>query len=115
MMEALCSDCKPNKISPLSIFGYPFDKELYRNYTPDDKSGIRLEIYQYGLECKDRLMEISLDKSMLKYRMSTFAGQSGCPVISNKSIIGVHVGAGEDCNIGRLITQDMIKKLKLWC
>ena len=39
--------------------------------------------------------------------MSTLTGQSGAPVISQRGIVGVHLGSGkasENFNIGRLNT-----------
>jgi hypothetical protein len=48
---------------------------------------------------------------------SNLQGQSGCPVVSGRGIVGIHIGSGksdENFNLGRLITLDMIKKLESW-
>lgn len=49
--------------------------------------------------------------------MTTHPGQSGCPVVSNNNIIGIHVGGGagmNDYNIGKMIAQEMIDNMRVW-
>ena len=49
--------------------------------------------------------------------MTTFPGQSGCPVLYNGKMIAIHAQAskhGKDVNVGRLLTPEVIKNLILW-
>ena len=45
----------------------------------------------------------------------TEGGQSGCPVYSSSGVVAIHVGSGkksgENFNVGRLITADIIDNL----
>lgn len=53
----------------------------------------------------------------MTYTISTFPGQSGCPIISHNCLIGVHIGGGkshEFFNIGRLITFNCLENLYNW-
>lgn len=52
------------------------------------------------------------------YEVNTRPGQSGCPVILDKKIIGIHNGGGkrgENFNIGRLVTCDLVENINKWC
>lgn len=54
---------------------------------------------------------------LISYYMTTFKGQSGCPVSYGDKTIAVHIQHGkknEDFNIGRLLTVDVLKNLQLW-
>ena len=49
--------------------------------------------------------------------ISTKEGQSGCPIVSDRGVVGIHIGSGrtgENFNIGRVITLDVIVNLKKW-
>jgi V8-like Glu-specific endopeptidase len=53
----------------------------------------------------------------ITYSISTLPGQSGCPIIFNNEIIGLHLGAGKSTqfsNMGILITADVIANLLEW-
>ena len=54
---------------------------------------------------------------MIGYAISTLSGHSGSPVVANGKIISIHNGGGglgEQFNIGRLITRDLIEILCRW-
>ncbi len=49
--------------------------------------------------------------------MTTFPGQSGCPVIYGGKMIAIHAKAGDpnqNFNAGRLLTPEVIKNLAAW-
>ena len=50
--------------------------------------------------------------------ISTSGGHSGCPIVSDQGIVAIHVGSakkiGDNYNIGRLITFDLINNLQIW-
>ncbi len=49
--------------------------------------------------------------------ISTSGGHSGCPVVSDQGIVAIHIGSntkGDNYNIGRLITLDLINNLQKW-
>jgi hypothetical protein len=50
----------------------------------------------------------------IAYTISTLAGQSGCPLVSDNQVIGLHLAAGQSANIGRLITAEVIEDLEKW-
>lgn len=75
-------------------------------------------VNQYGLTRRFRVCEVKPADFKITYLIDTHSGQSGAPVISGEKIIAIHVGAGnngENFNVGRLITLDMIKLLFQWC
>ncbi len=49
--------------------------------------------------------------------MTTYSGQSGCPVIYDGKMIALHAKAGQktqNFNAGRLFTPDVIENLMKW-
>ena len=53
--------------------------------------------------------------------MTTFEGQSGCPVVHGEKTIAIHIKSGESdgsggvlFNVGRLLTLDVLKNLQNW-
>ena len=53
--------------------------------------------------------------------MTTYPGQSGCPVVYGDKAIAIHIQSGELApdktflyNVGRLVTLDMLKNIKKW-
>ena len=49
--------------------------------------------------------------------ISTQEGQSGCPIVSDRGVVGIHIGSGrkgENFTIGRLITFDLLLNLQKW-
>ena len=49
--------------------------------------------------------------------MTTFPGQSGCPVVYGGKMIAFHAKAGDpnqNFNVGRLLTPEVIKHLVAW-
>lgn len=61
----------------LAVFGYPG-----KYYEVKDKAGEKLEVYQWGLEKKEGIIEINEKKGRLVHCLSTFSGQSGAPIIA---------------------------------
>ncbi len=62
---------------------------------------------QYGDSKQDYVTEAKPSERKIKYMMSTLTGQSGSPIVSQRGIIGVHLGSGkigENYNVGRLNT-----------
>lgn len=54
---------------------------------------------------------------MIGYSMTTYPGQSGCPIIYGGNMIAIHAkggGVNQNFNIGRLFTPDVIKNLQTW-
>ncbi len=52
----------------------------------------------------------------MEYQINTLLGQSGCPVLMNGFIIGIH-NAGDEIgkiNKGRKITYDMLADMLRW-
>lgn len=86
------------------------------------------EVFQYGLimpnginvKSINQIVRLNHKKSRIEHRMSTFEGQSGSPIIAihdeGFSIIGIHKGGcqskNEKFNVGRLMTETIVKQLK---
>ncbi len=67
-------------------------------------------MFQYGLSREGKVDSVDYESGAIKYIISTLPGQSGCPVINEVNIIGIHLGSkiNNAYNIGRLITFDVI-------
>ncbi|KAI1272924.1 trypsin-like cysteine/serine peptidase domain-containing protein [Xylaria sp. FL0933] len=83
----------------LGVVGYPADKSLADKDGREEKGALMYEMFndiQYNLEDKK-----NNPLQMLKYRISTFGGQSGAPVIrknGNQIAIATHVYGSGDKN-----------------
>jgi hypothetical protein len=88
----------------LGVFGYPFHKSDFLNYTPLNVDQISFKIFQYGLKKAGAIRQINEETGLIYYSISTEAGQSGCPLIFGGSFVGTHSGGDEErkLNGGRL-------------
>ncbi|KAK0724409.1 hypothetical protein B0H67DRAFT_483186 [Lasiosphaeris hirsuta] len=83
----------------IGVVGYPADKVLADEDGPEERGAMMYEEFggvAYSLE-KNKTNPLG----MLKYRISTFGGQSGAPVLRKSSklvAIGTHVYGGGDKN-----------------
>ncbi|KAI0444258.1 trypsin-like serine protease [Xylaria telfairii] len=90
----------------LGVVGYPADKTLTDKDGREEKGALMYEMFkdiQYSLDDKR-----SNPLQMLKYRISTFGGQSGAPVIrktGDQVVIGTHVYGNGDKNQASAIGQ----------
>jgi hypothetical protein len=110
----ICTKDKKEELS-LDIFGFPYYKS---NYKPLDKEAKRMKLNQYGLTRKNRIVVFEPKNFKMGYQISTVVGQGGCPIVTEDRIIGIHIGSGlekKQYNIGRILTTDLIRNLKLWC
>ncbi|KAK4222552.1 hypothetical protein QBC38DRAFT_401292 [Podospora fimiseda] len=88
----------------LGVVGYPADKVLTYDDGREEKGAIMYEQFNdiaYNLEPTNQNQ-----LGMLKYRISTFGGQSGAPIIRKGAkpvVIGTHVYGGGDKNQGSTI------------
>ncbi len=73
----------------MDIYGYPAN--YMSNFTLLNDGGMKL--YQYGFSLRGRLRTVDHSKFAIKYEINTLGGQSGCPIILNGNIIGVHNGS----------------------
>lgn len=95
----------------LGIYGYPNDD--CSNYTPHDEDETQIQLYQYGLT-KTGYVHSLEPPGCVTYSISTLPGQSGCPIVCNNQIIGLHFGAGKSTqftNMGKLITTQVLERL----
>jgi hypothetical protein len=77
-------------------------------------------LHQWGLiRGKDSVEQINKKRGKIIHKISTNQGQSGSAIFlidkeGNFSIVGVHKGEvdGKGCNVGRLLTEELIDKLK---
>ncbi|TRX90054.1 hypothetical protein FHL15_008973 [Xylaria flabelliformis] len=88
----------------IGVVGYPADKSVVDKDGREEKGALMYEMFndiQYNLEDKK-----NNPLQMLKYRISTFGGQSGAPVIrktANQIAIGTHVYGSGDKNQASVI------------
>ncbi|KAI0456466.1 trypsin-like serine protease [Xylaria acuta] len=88
----------------IGVVGYPADKAMVDKDGREEKGALMYEMFndiQYNLEDKK-----NNSLQMLKYRISTFGGQSGAPVIrktANQVVIGTHVYGSGDKNQASVI------------
>ncbi|KAI0470369.1 trypsin-like serine protease [Xylaria cf. heliscus] len=88
----------------IGVVGYPADKTLVDKDGREEKGALMYEMFndiQYNLEDKK-----NNPLQMLKYRISTFGGQSGAPVIrktAKQVVIGTHVYGSGDKNQASVI------------
>ncbi|KAI0409509.1 trypsin-like serine protease [Xylaria palmicola] len=88
----------------IGVVGYPADKVLVDQDGREEKGALMYEMFndiQYNLEDKK-----NNPLQMLKYRISTFGGQSGAPVIRKSAgqvAIATHVYGGGDKNQASVI------------
>ncbi|KAI1749459.1 trypsin-like serine protease [Xylaria castorea] len=88
----------------IGVVGYPADKAVVDKDGREEKGALMYEMFndiQYNLEDKK-----TNTLQMLKYRISTFGGQSGAPVIrktANQVAIGTHVYGSGDKNQASVI------------
>ena len=67
------------------------------NYKPLDPQGYKFILHQEGRTSKEednRILEYNPSKKMITYDMTTYPGQSGCPVFYGGKLIAVHAQAG---------------------
>ena len=97
----------------MCLFGYPFHK-----YELD---GGRYTARPWGVVRQGRITEIQAKKGKIFHKLSTIGGHSGSPILrieqnGGLSVIGIHKGAemlgGEEVNVGRLITPELISVLE---
>jgi hypothetical protein len=79
----------------LELYGYPYHDSL-TNYTPHNKDETKIELWQYGLSRHGSVQSIDPKSGRIHYGISTLAGQSGCPLIANYYILGIHIGSGKE-------------------
>ncbi|KAI1083659.1 trypsin-like serine protease [Whalleya microplaca] len=87
----------------LGVVGYPGDKYINDSYGRQEKGAYMYEQYN---DIQYNLRDYGNHPPMLKYRISTFGGQSGSPVIRSNAkqvVIATHVYGGGDKNLGSLI------------
>ncbi|KAI3316812.1 trypsin-like serine protease [Xylariaceae sp. AK1471] len=88
----------------IGVVGYPADKSITDKEGREEKGALMYEMFndiQYNLEDKK-----NNSLQMLKYRISTFGGQSGAPVIRKNAkqvAIATHVYGGGDKNQASVI------------
>ncbi|KAK3997783.1 hypothetical protein QBC44DRAFT_354296 [Cladorrhinum sp. PSN332] len=88
----------------IGVVGYPADKVLAYEDGREEKGALMYEQFNdiaYNLEPNKQNA-----LGMIKYRISTFGGQSGAPIIrksAKQTVIGTHVYGGGDKNQGNAI------------
>ncbi|KAK4187337.1 hypothetical protein QBC35DRAFT_234478 [Podospora australis] len=88
----------------IGVVGYPADKSLVDEDGRDEKGAQMWEQFNSTTYVLDSAK--NQGKGMLKYRISTFGGQSGAPVIRKSMkqvVIGTHVYGGGDKNSASVI------------
>ena len=72
-------------------------------------------MHQYGLARKDSIVLINSSEFKIGYSITTFPGQSGCPVVTGDKIIAVHIGGDKaKFNAGRIIDHAVIQRIRIW-
>lgn len=97
----------------LIISGYP----KRGNYKRIDLG--KTTVNQFGLSETGKVDKVFKTRPEIRYRISTFPGQSGAPIVLKDSgrfrIVGIHKGAipnKKDLNAGRVITAELVSTLK---
>ncbi|CAP61901.1 uncharacterized protein PODANS_5_2000 [Podospora anserina S mat+] len=88
----------------IGVVGYPADKTLEDADGREEKGALMWEQFTSITYVLDSAK--NKGRGMLKYRISTFGGQSGAPVIrkgSKQAVIGTHVYGGGDKNSASVI------------
>ncbi|KAK0673566.1 hypothetical protein QBC41DRAFT_240965 [Cercophora samala] len=88
----------------IGVVGYPADKTLEDSDGREEKGALMWEQFTSTTYVLDSAK--NKGRGMLKYRISTFGGQSGAPVIrkgSKQAVIGTHVYGGGDKNSASVI------------
>ena len=72
----------------LDIYGYP---AANHNYDYLNKQLTKMKLFQYGFTFQERLVEANPAEFKIAYDFDTIlGGMSGCPVVADNKIIGIH-------------------------
>lgn len=109
----LCQECLiDNKNLSLEVYGFP---QLQDNFKSADENEKINQLYQYGLSRRNCFATINKNSSRINNKISTGAGQSGCPVVIGDSTIAVHLGGvNYKFNVGRMVDSTLINNVVKW-